>query len=93
MEYARRFAAEGMDLVLISRTKEKLEKVKTELKSQYRVKVLAIAADFTQTDIYDRIEKELHGLDIGILVNNVGMNQSHSGLYLSVPNRWVIGEW
>lgn len=38
-----------------------------------KVKLKAIAVDFTKDDIYDKIESELLYLDIGILVNNVGM--------------------
>ena len=32
-----------------------------------------IAADFSSEDIYDGIKAQLSGLDIGVLVNNVGM--------------------
>lgn len=42
--------------------------------TKYNVETRIIDVDFTKTDIYDRIEKELSNLDIGVLINNVGMS-------------------
>ncbi|XP_017014018.2 hydroxysteroid dehydrogenase-like protein 1 [Drosophila takahashii] len=73
-EYARELARQGLNLVLISRTKEKLIAVSNEIESQYKVKIKWIVADFAKgREAYDHIEKELVGIDVGILVNNVGM--------------------
>eukprot|EP00099_Drosophila_melanogaster_P007847 NP_001260523.1 uncharacterized protein Dmel_CG13284, isoform D [Drosophila melanogaster] len=77
-EYARELARQGINLVLISRTKEKLIAVTNEIESQYKVKTKWIAADFAKgREVYDQIEKELAGIDVGILVNNVGMMYEH----------------
>ena len=49
-----------------------------------------IEADFTNDsydDTYHAIEKELYGLEIGILINNVGMSYPHPAYYLELPNR------
>jgi 17beta-estradiol 17-dehydrogenase / very-long-chain 3-oxoacyl-CoA reductase len=35
---------------------------------------------------YEKIEKETKGLEIGILVNNVGMFHTKPGYFLKVPN-------
>ncbi|XP_017014015.2 hydroxysteroid dehydrogenase-like protein 1 [Drosophila takahashii] len=73
-EYARELARQGVNLVLISRTKEKLIAVTNEIESQYKVKIKWIVADFTKgREVYEHIEKELVGIDVDILVNNVGM--------------------
>ena len=44
-----------------------------------------IVADFTKTDIYDSIGSQLEGLDVGILVNNVGMSYDHPEYLEQVP--------
>ncbi|XP_034152074.1 testosterone 17-beta-dehydrogenase 3 isoform X3 [Esox lucius] len=40
-------------------------------------KVKVIVADFTEDDEYEQIQEELKGLNIGVLVNNVGILPSH----------------
>ncbi|KAH8325756.1 hypothetical protein KR067_007027 [Drosophila pandora] len=77
-EYARELARQGLNLVLISRTKEKLIAVTNEIEAEFKVKTKWIAVDFKQgREIYDQIEKELAGIEVGILVNNVGMMYEH----------------
>ncbi|KAK7473654.1 hypothetical protein BaRGS_00035132 [Batillaria attramentaria] len=71
--YAEELARRGLNVVLISRTRSKLEALAQEIKERFKVETRIIAADFTRADIYDDIRKELSGLDIGTLVNNVGM--------------------
>ncbi|XP_010084594.1 PREDICTED: testosterone 17-beta-dehydrogenase 3-like, partial [Pterocles gutturalis] len=48
-------------------------------------KVKVIQADFTKNSVYENIEKNLQGLDIGVLVNNVGM------LHNPLPCRFLNG--
>lgn len=50
--------------------------------------------DFTRTDVYDRLEKELAGLDVGVLVNNVGMSYDHPEFFIELPDcsQWVLIE-
>uniref|UniRef100_A0A6B2EH03 Putative steroid dehydrogenase n=1 Tax=Phlebotomus kandelakii TaxID=1109342 RepID=A0A6B2EH03_9DIPT len=72
-QYARELASRGINVVLISRTEKKLVEVANEIEQEYHVKTKWIAADFSQgRDIYPRIEEELRGIPVGILVNNVG---------------------
>ncbi|XP_053150933.1 17-beta-hydroxysteroid dehydrogenase type 3 isoform X2 [Hemicordylus capensis] len=71
--YSFELAKYGFNIVLISRTLEKLQKVASEIEQTTGRKVKIIQADFTQRDIYHKIEQSLQGLEIGILVNNVGM--------------------
>lgn len=62
-------------MVLISRTKEKLDSLAGELKEAYGSESKIIVMDFTGgADIYDGLGEKLTGLDIGILVNNVGVS-------------------
>lgn len=97
------FAAKGINIVLISRSRTKLENVaseigklnnvrsanvhmfsnnrltlKLDIETKYGVATQIIDVDFTLgAEIYDRIGKELQGLDIGVLVNNVGMSYQY----------------
>ena len=53
---------------MISRSQDKLSKVANDIETEHGVQVKTIVADFLHTDVYGRIEKELQGLDIAILV-------------------------
>ena len=72
-EYARQLAEEGLNIVLISRTKEKLEAVASEIRNKSKVETLTIVYDFTDIEGFDALNEILNGLDIGLLINNVGM--------------------
>ncbi|XP_056425041.1 very-long-chain 3-oxoacyl-CoA reductase-B-like [Hyla sarda] len=84
--YALELARRGFDVVLISRTMEKLQKVANEIGKQTQRKTKIIQVDFTGgPEIYPKVEKALKDLDIGILVNNVGMSYSEAGRFLEIP--------
>uniref|UniRef100_A0A914HNJ6 Steroid dehydrogenase n=1 Tax=Globodera rostochiensis TaxID=31243 RepID=A0A914HNJ6_GLORO len=76
-EYAKQLAIKGFNIVLISRSADKLRVVKEEIqpKQFLQPEVRWISFDFTNANI-DDYEKwlfpELAKLDIGMLVNNVG---------------------
>jgi len=78
--YARQFAKRKFNLVLISRSEEKLKKTAEELATAFKVEVRTVAADFSSTDnaIYTKIAEGIKGLNIGILVNNVGISYPHA---------------
>ncbi|KAK0636502.1 hypothetical protein B0T17DRAFT_519272 [Bombardia bombarda] len=80
-EFATQLAARGFNLVLVSRTKSKLDTLAKDLEqknagSGLQTKVLAM--DYSQDNDadYESLAQLISGLDIGILINNVG--QSHS---------------
>ena len=56
-------------MVLMSRSRDKLEKVAEEVKEKYGRKTRVIPVDFSTSglDIYDNIAKELSDLDVGVL--------------------------
>ncbi|KAM9348761.1 hydroxysteroid (20-beta) dehydrogenase 2 [Symphorus nematophorus] len=86
--YANELAKRGLDVVLVSRSDIKLQTVAQEIEDQYGRKTRTIQADFTDGhSIYPAIDKELQGLEIGILVNNVGMNYFDNFAYfLGIPD-------
>lgn len=86
--YAKALAKKSVNVVLISRSKDKLEKVAEEIKSASSAEVKIIDVDFTQgPEIYDKIEKGIAGLEVGTLVNNVGMSYANPEFFLSIQDR------
>ncbi|GAB6022362.1 hypothetical protein CHUAL_006483 [Chamberlinius hualienensis] len=82
--YAEELARLGIDIVLISRTYSKLEDVAKNIETQFKVKTKIIQADYTKRDIYDKIGEQLQGLEIGILINNVGMSYEFPEYFLDI---------
>ncbi|KAG9241838.1 hypothetical protein BJ878DRAFT_518646 [Calycina marina] len=80
-EYATQLAQKGFNIVLVSRTESKLLALQSELETNNAgsaIKTKILAMDFSKNDDgdYAKLKALIDGLDVGILVNNVG--QSHS---------------
>ncbi|KAM9377352.1 very-long-chain 3-oxoacyl-CoA reductase-A [Pholidichthys leucotaenia] len=84
--YAEELARRGFAIMLISRSKEKLDDVAKSIEAQFKVETKVIAVDFGKTDIYEKIEEGLAGLEIGVLVNNVGVSYFYPEYYLHIPD-------
>lgn len=67
-------AEKGGDLILIARSKDKLEALKIQIEKKYSVKVMVIAKDLGNAEapkeIYDEVKKA--GLEVDYLINNAG---------------------
>ncbi|CAG2117690.1 unnamed protein product, partial [Medioppia subpectinata] len=79
LSYARQLAHKRYNLLLISRSADKLEKVRNDLQVIQQplnttTKVLDIDFTINTDEVYDRIGREVRVLDdIHVLINNVGM--------------------
>lgn len=74
LELARYHASKGGDVVLVARSEDRLNKLKSELEHTHGIKATVIAADLAQPDSAKNIftATETAGLKIDILVNNAG---------------------
>jgi uncharacterized protein len=72
--FARKLAAEGYDLVIVARTRERLKEVATELSERHGVTVTPMTADLTTGRARKRVEERLADAEhpIDMLVNNAG---------------------
>jgi len=75
--YANEMAKDGLNVLLLSRSAEKLAAVSREIESTYHVKTEVVQADFSSADIYEGIAAKLSGKSIAVLVNNVGVMTDH----------------
>merc|ERR1719153_199161 len=90
-EYALGLAKKGMNMVLVSRSRQKLEELKKEILKMYKVKTMIIVADFTDIEVLDKIVEELREskVDLGVLVNNVGILGPHFMPFLELDGKIV----
>ena len=74
LELARVHASKGGDLVLVARSRDKLERLKTELESQYAISVTVIAEDLSKPESAQMIfeKTEQLGIRFDTLINNAG---------------------
>ncbi|XP_014680956.1 PREDICTED: inactive hydroxysteroid dehydrogenase-like protein 1 [Priapulus caudatus] len=79
-QYALHLAELGLNIVLVGRSPEKLKATEDEVRARGNVQVKTVVVDCSGgREIYADVERELSELEIGVLVNNVGM--AYPGLY------------
>merc|ERR1712179_390110 len=90
-EYALGLAKKGMNMVLVSRSRQKLEVLEKEILKMYKVKTMIIVADFSDIEVLDKIVEEIREckVDIGVLVNNVGILGPHFMPFLELDGKIV----
>jgi 17beta-estradiol 17-dehydrogenase / very-long-chain 3-oxoacyl-CoA reductase len=87
--YAFALAKRGLNIILVSRSPFKLQNVAAEIENKYTVKTKIVDIDFSSSDeqYIPRLEKELKGLEIGVLVNNVGMSYEYPDEFLALEDK------
>src|SRR5712671_5585947 len=80
--FAEHLAARGMNLVLVARSLDALERLAKRLSDKYGGKYVALKADLADPDITNWIATELErrGIQVDLLVNNAGLGLSGSFL-------------
>jgi short-subunit dehydrogenase len=75
MELARVHAEKGDNLVLVARSKNKLEELKNELEERHKVVVYTITKDLSARnaarEVYDELKKQ--NISVDYLINNAGL--------------------
>ncbi|KAI5788370.1 hypothetical protein EDC01DRAFT_729037 [Geopyxis carbonaria] len=74
-EFAHQLGRKGFNIVLVSRTASKLDALAAQLQSEYSgLQTKTLAMDFAKDSPadYSALEKLISGLDVAILINNVG---------------------
>ncbi|MBL8950065.1 MAG: SDR family oxidoreductase [Myxococcaceae bacterium] len=74
VEYAKLFAADKHDLVLVARRRDRLDQLAAELAKTHGIKTLVVAADLNDPAapqaVFDEVTKA--GVEVEFLVNNAG---------------------
>lgn len=70
--FARGLAAEGINLFLIARRGETLDRAAAELRATYGVEVRTLATDLSASDALAKIGEEVQDIEIGTLIWNAG---------------------
>jgi short-subunit dehydrogenase len=85
LELAQLLARDRNDLVLVARTRERLESIARGLSEEYGVRALAVAADLSEPDAPDRIAADLRtrATTVDVLVNDAGFG-AH-GFFAALP--------
>jgi short-subunit dehydrogenase len=78
--FARRIAADGINVVLIARSRDRLDALATELQAAHGISTTVLAADLSDPDAADAIEEATSRLDVGLAVLAAGFGTTGSVL-------------
>ena len=89
--FAQQLAKQGLNLVLVSRSLDKLTTVAKEIEEKFDVKTKVVDIDFTvDRDAQSRLETETKDLNVGVLINNVGVSYDHPEYFLQIGRRKIL---
>jgi len=71
--FCRKLAAAGMNVVLVARRKERLDKIAEELNAEHSIQTRVICADLSDENETKGVVSAVDDLEIGLLVNNAGI--------------------
>ncbi len=73
--FAKDAARRGLNVALIARRKEPLERMATEIQDRFGVETRTISSDLTAPDVAEAIAAQTGDLDVGLFVYNAGSNR------------------
>lgn len=91
-EFAKLFAADKHDLILVARRKDRLDALGAELSQKHGIKVTSISADLMDPNAAAAVAAEVEklGLSVDFLVNNAGFGTT--GAFVELDAAKEIGE-
>ncbi|KAK6153130.1 hypothetical protein DH2020_012769 [Rehmannia glutinosa] len=88
--FAFQLARKGFNLILVGRHPSKLEEVSESIKSKYgSTQIRNVVVDFSGdlNDGVSRIKEVIQGLDVGLLINNVGVSYPYARFLHEVDDK------
>ena len=83
--WASAIAARGVNLVLVARRKEVLDATAAAVRAEHGVDVEVLSIDITTPDLVERLQELTKGLEVGLVVHNVGSVQRNHGWFIDDP--------
>lgn len=85
-QFAEQLAVAGISVAIVARRQERLEALSKHLVEDYAVKTRVIVADLAEPEGRDTVVRETADLDVGLLVNNAGVELYGSFFHDPVEN-------
>lgn len=86
--FARRLAAEGLNLVLVARRGERLRALADDLGRRHGIQSRVVVQDLGADGAAARVAEQVKDLEVGVLVNNAGF--SSVGRFERVPREKIV---
>ena len=71
-EFAYQLAQEGLNLILLARSTDKLQDISNTLTQKHSIEVKIMSVDLSKPLPLDNLDQLTYGLDIGLLISNAG---------------------
>lgn len=85
--FAFQLARKGLNLILVGRNPDKLKDVSDSIQAKFgKTQIKTVVVDFTGdlSEGIQRITEAIEGLDVGVLVNNVGISYPYARFFHEV---------
>ena len=79
-EFAKRLASKKLDLILVARRKNRLNKLAKEFKANHGIQVVVAAIDLSKQNFMDELKKKVGKREVSVLINNAGFG--YNGNYV-----------
>lgn len=88
--FAFQLAKKGLNLVLVGRNPDKLKDVSDSIKAKYgQIQIKSVVVDFSGDldEGVEKIKETIEGLDVGVLINNVGVSYPYARFFHEVDDK------
>ncbi|KAM7506557.1 hypothetical protein LguiA_017010 [Lonicera macranthoides] len=92
--FAFQLARKGLNLVLVGRNPDKLKEVKESILAKFgQTQIKNVVVDFSGdlSEGVNRISEAIEGLDVGVLINNVGVSYPYARFFHEVDDK-LLGD-